>query len=96
MTGHGFFASVSTPRETPLALPANFEGGHAEIALEGAPHGAGCALFVRDGRIAFLEGFGFGDEGWPENSRILAVKNVEPLIPGRIRESRALLSVRSG
>jgi hypothetical protein len=85
MTGHGFFATFSTPTETRLAVPADFEGGHAEIVLEGAPSGAGCVLFVRNGRLAFLEGYGFGVEGWPENSRILAVRHVEPMIPERIR-----------
>lgn len=81
MTGHGFYVDFSTPPEAPLATPADFAGGNAEIVLEGATAGAGCVLFVRDGRLATLEGYTFGDEGWAENARVLAVKNVEPVVP---------------
>jgi hypothetical protein len=48
----------------------------------GAPHGAGCILFVREGRLAMLEGFSYDDE-WPENAAVLAVSDVVPLDPTR-------------
>ncbi len=81
MTGHGFYADFETPPDVPLAIPANFAGGNAEIALEGATAGAGCVLFVKSGRLATLEGYTFGNEGWAENARVLAVENVEPIAP---------------
>ena len=81
MTGHGFYVDFETPPDVPLAIPSDFAGGNAEIALEGATAGAGCVLFVKNGRLATLEGYTFGDEGWAENARVLAVENVEPIIP---------------
>jgi hypothetical protein len=50
MMGVGFYAEFDVPLDAPLAEPSNFAGGNATIALEGASHGAGCVLFVRDGR----------------------------------------------
>jgi hypothetical protein len=81
MTGHGFYADFETPAGVPLATPSDFAGGNAEITLEGATAGAGCVLFVKKGRLATLEGYTFGDEGWAENARVLAVENVEPVVP---------------
>jgi len=52
MTGHGFYVDFSIPTDAALAMPADFSGGNAEIGLEGATVGAGCVLFVRDGRLA--------------------------------------------
>jgi hypothetical protein len=82
MTGHGFYVYFWTPPEAPLARPADFAGGNAEIVLEGATAGAGCVLFVRGGRLATLEGYTFGEEGWAEHARVLDVKNVKPILPG--------------
>ena len=82
MTGQGFYAEFDVPSDVPLAVPATFAGGNAEIVLEGAAAGAGCVLFIRDGRLATLEGYTFGDEGWAENARVLAIESVEPVSPG--------------
>lgn len=82
MTGHGFYAEFDVPADVPLAVPANFAGGNAEIVLAGATAAAGCVLFVRDGRLATLEGYTFGDEGWAEDAKVLAIERVEPISPG--------------
>jgi hypothetical protein len=81
MTGHGFYVDFDVPDNAPLAVPPTFAGGNAEIALEGASAGAGCVLFVRDGRLATLEGYTFGNEGWAEHARVLAVENIQPVYP---------------
>jgi hypothetical protein len=81
MTGHGFYADFDTPSDVPLTVPASFAGGDAEIVLEGASAKAGCVLFIREGRLATLEGYTFGDEGWAENARVLAIENVVPVVP---------------
>lgn len=81
MTGHGFYADFEIPADAPLAIPSDFTGGNAEIALEGATAGAGCVLFVKSGRLATLEVYTFDDEGWAENARVHAVENVEPIVP---------------
>jgi hypothetical protein len=81
LTGCGFFVEFDIPQEVPLTEPLSFAGGNAEIALEGSPTGAGCVLFVRDGRLAMFEGYSYGDELWSEHTRVLAVTNVQPVRP---------------
>lgn len=81
MTGRGFYADFDLPPDVQLTEPADFAGGSAEIVLEGTTAGAGCVLFVRDGRLATLEAYTYGDEGWPERLVIRDVKNVQPIAP---------------
>jgi hypothetical protein len=62
-------------------VPASFAGGDAQIVLEGAA-GAGCVLFIEGGRLDTLEGYTFGDDSWAESAKVLAIENVEPIVPG--------------
>jgi hypothetical protein len=80
LTGVGFYVDFEIPANCPLAAPRSISGGQATITLEGIRHGAGCVLFVRDGRLSTLEGFTY-DDPWPENARVLAVDNIIPIIP---------------
>src|SRR5262245_31575771 len=61
MTGHGFYAAFDVPPDVPLAVPASFAGGDAQIVLEGAAAGAGCVLFIEGGRLDTPEGDTFCD-----------------------------------
>ena len=79
-TGVGFFASFEVPEDVPLADPPRMAGGDAVIELAGVPHGAGCVLFVSEGRLECLEGYCYDDE-WPEDAAVLDVRNPSPLIP---------------
>jgi hypothetical protein len=81
LTGVGFFVNFETAPDDPLVSPRNFEGGSAFLEISSAPLGAGCVLFVRDGRLAFLEGFTYGDDQWSEDARVLAVTDVVPIQP---------------
>ena len=81
LSGAGFFLDFEVPPDAPRAHPANFTGGSALIELAGAPHGAGCALFVRDGVLSMLEGFVYGDGVWSEEAQVLAVSDVTPVDP---------------
>jgi hypothetical protein len=81
MTGAGFYADLAVPSDAPLADPPNFAGGHADIILSGAQHGAGCVLFVREGRLATLEGFTYADT-WALDARVAEIKAVVPIFPG--------------
>ncbi len=65
-TGVGFFLNYEVPVELPCAIPRNFTIGGFNADLDGVSHGVGFELFVRDGKIAFLEGFTY-DEGWPDH-----------------------------
>lgn len=81
LTGAGFYVDFDVPLDAPLAQPANFAGGNARIVLKGARCEAGCVVFVRNGRLATLEGYTY-DEPWPEDTdAVLSVENVTPLFP---------------
>ncbi|HLG58172.1 MAG TPA: hypothetical protein VI485_22695 [Vicinamibacterales bacterium] len=81
LTGAGFYIDFDVPMDAPLADPPNFAGGNARILLKGAACEAGCVLFVRNGRLATLEGYTY-DAPWPEDAgAVLAVGNVTPVFP---------------
>lgn len=69
MTGHGIFVNFELPPDVPRlpAFAANFEVADVIAVIRGLKHDAGFALFVRDGRLNFLDGYAFiGD--WPRES----------------------------
>ena len=80
MTGHGFYADFEVAPGEPLTSPASLTGGSANIVLSGVEHGAGCVLFVRDGRLSTLEGYVYVGT-WAEDSQVLAVDDVQPILP---------------
>ncbi len=80
LTGAGFFVVYEVPEDCPRAKPADFQGGGARIEVAGVERGAGCVFFVKCGRIAFLECYTF-DGVWPEDAKVLAVRDVVPLVP---------------
>jgi hypothetical protein len=81
MTGVGFYVDFEVPADCPLAEPPDFEGGSAEIDLTGVSHGAGCVVFVRQGRLATFEGYTY-DGTWEIDALIIAIKTVVPVFPG--------------
>ena len=62
-TWFGFFLNFAV---SPVALfePADFELNDVYGDIEGLENGAGFVLFVRNGKLAFLEGHSH-DEDWP-------------------------------
>lgn len=80
MTGHGFFAHFAVSPEAPLADPRHFAGGHAHIELADVQHGAGCVLFVKNGRIDTFEGFVFVGT-WAIDAQVIGVTSIEPVDP---------------
>jgi hypothetical protein len=78
MTGCGFYARFAVAADAPLASPPRLTGGSAKIELSDAKHGAGCVLFVRDGRLSTLEGYTYDDD-WPEDARVLSVGDIVPI-----------------
>lgn len=64
-TGAGFILTFDVPlSEQALACP-DFHFGDVTATLEGLKNGAGFVVFIRDGRLAALEGYSY-DEDWPE------------------------------
>lgn len=80
LDGVGFFVNYEVPNDTPRAIPADFAGGDAHIEVAGSSAPAGCAIFIRDGRLALLDVYTNGED-WPEPAKVLAVKDVFPLMP---------------
>jgi hypothetical protein len=80
MTGAGFYAKLAVPLDAPLANPPNITGGKADIELSSAKHGAGCVVFVRDGRLVTFEGYTF-DDTWAVDAQVTGIARVAPLSP---------------
>jgi len=68
------------PENVPLVEPPNFAAGNVDIQLENLPNGAGCVLFVRDGKMSFLECYTFSDP-WPDHILVKSLTNAIPAIP---------------
>src|SRR6476469_888921 len=66
LSGVGFFSNFAVPDDVPRIVPSSFEVT-VDATLRDGPD-VGFTLFVRDGRIAFLEGYTFGDTPWPEQA----------------------------
>ena len=79
-SGVGFFTHFSVPDDLPRAAPPNFAAGDVAFQLEGLYNGGGCVLFVRDGKLDFLEGYAY-DEPWPEYLNVTGVQYVQPAVP---------------
>jgi len=66
LSGVGFSCSFEVPPDTArVEGRANFELDDVIATVHGLEHGAGFVLFVRDGQLAMLEGFSYG-ETWPQ------------------------------
>ena len=67
-TGVGFFCDFDVPSDVPRAPHSDFHLGDVNATLDGLAHGAGFVLFVRNGRLATLEGYTY-EESWPKEIR---------------------------
>lgn len=64
-TDSGFYCNFEVPADIPtLNGSPDFELGDVDASVDGLEHGAGFLLFVRNGRISFLEGYSY-EEPWP-------------------------------
>jgi hypothetical protein len=79
-SGVGFFTDFEVPDTAPLVEPSHFAAGNVDIQLENLRYGAGCVLFVRDGKLDFLECYTFS-EPWPEQIIIKSLSHPIPAIP---------------
>jgi hypothetical protein len=65
LSGTGFFSHFVVSADAPAIAPPSFEISVDAILTSG--HAAGFTLFVRDGRLDWLEGYTYGDTPWPEH-----------------------------
>jgi len=73
-SGNGFFTTFEVPGGIPKVTPKNISGGNVEIELENLPNGAGCVLFIRDGKLSMLE-FYSNTDPWPDRIVIKSISN---------------------
>jgi hypothetical protein len=64
LTGHGFFCDFEVEPEAPR-VDGDFHIADVWADLSNLAYGAAFVLFIRSGRLEFLEGATFG-EPWPE------------------------------
>lgn len=78
ITGCGFYLHFAVPNEVTelhkqLNVKPNFSFGDVEVIVSQTHQRLGFLLWIRDGKLAFLEGYTYGDQ-WPTD-----VQNVELL-----------------
>ena len=78
ITGHGVYVDFDVPADTMRTDPPSIAGGNAVIQLDTSPYGAGCVVFVSEGRLQTFEGFTYDGE-WTEATKVLGVAEVMPL-----------------
>jgi hypothetical protein len=67
LTGVGFMTSLALPIAVPRAPVKSgmLRFGDVEAQMDGLLHGAGFALYVKDGSLDAIEGYTY-DEPWPQ------------------------------
>lgn len=81
-TGVGFFTRFDVPLTAPrLPSPQRLVLSDVHAEVSGLQHGAGFALFVKNGALDMLECFIYED-AWPPDARLLRVYYVQPREPG--------------
>jgi hypothetical protein len=66
--GYGFFTNFQVAEDAPDSARTDFELGDVSVVISGQL--CGFILFVREGRIAFLEGYPLGGDEWPSSENI--------------------------
>jgi hypothetical protein len=88
-SGVGFFTSLNVPKKHILKEGLmDFELGDVYARLQGLEHEVGFVLFVRGGRLDFLEGYTHGDDDWPESPQLVEayyLYDEPPPGPGNVR-----------
>jgi hypothetical protein len=72
LSGSGFFLTFEVPANQATVSPPDFHIGDVAFEMSGLPHGGEAILFVRNGRIDLLEGFGH-DGSWPPEQRDFSI-----------------------
>ena len=66
--GYGIYTNFRVSESAPKCLTRDFERGDVSAIVGGQL--CGFILFVRDGKVAFLEGFPLGGNEWPSSETI--------------------------
>ena len=63
-SGCGFFTTLAVPDSSPAIVRAKAALNGCDVEATGLSHGAGSILFIKNGRLDFLEVFAY-DDGYP-------------------------------
>lgn len=77
----GFYADFSVADSEAPVDPPNFGGGNAVLEVQGLANYAGRILYVREGKLAFLEVYTY-DEPWERPLQFGAITQYTPIVPG--------------
>ena len=61
-TGAGFFTTIAVSDDAPQVNTHRILGHKTHARVHGLEHGLGFVLFMREGRMHLLEGYGYGPE----------------------------------
>jgi hypothetical protein len=75
LDGFGFYTNFQIADVAPRCARENFELGDISVILSGQL--CGFILFVREGKVAFLEGFPLGGDEWPSSENIEKVSRLQ-------------------
>lgn len=79
-SGCGFFTTLVVPDDSPyITVGASGHFGGSDLDAPGLSHGAGSLLFVREGRLHFLEVFTYVD-GDPAQASTFELKPIAPAV----------------
>jgi hypothetical protein len=70
LNGYGFFTNLVVPEHVPNC-PDLGRTLHASALVDGQL--CGFILWIKDGKIDFLEGYPLGGDSWPENESFKAI-----------------------
>ncbi|WP_345057899.1 hypothetical protein [Hymenobacter glaciei] len=60
-SGCGFFTTLTVPADSPIIISEEQFFGGSDVEAPELSHGAGSVLFIKNGRLDFLEVFAYAD-----------------------------------
>ena len=91
LSGVGFFLNFEVPAAIPRVMPPNFEISDVYFDLEGAEHGGGAILFVREGVITMLEAYAHA-ENWPDDTGDFMIRYFDGAVRSMAKVEAEILS----
>jgi hypothetical protein len=79
MSGAGFYTNLEIPADVPDApvRPGVIQFGDVAAQIDGTSRGAGFIIWIRERRLAVLEGYTF-EESWPEKVKGFHLSYAKP------------------
>ena len=79
LTGAGLYADFALPPDLAPVEPREMIGGEVLLHIEGLDAAAGSLPKVKDGKLAFVEVYAYGNASFPDEPRVLSFGETFPL-----------------